>query len=139
MARCKGKTGIKYDSRLEKALHENQLAGCRFHDRGDRIDYVVHRRYEPDFAIAHEGKTIYIEAKGFFRQGDRQKYKAIGAALEAGTEELVFVFMQPMKPLPGAKTRKNGTKRTHAEWCEDEGFRIYKSTDPDLMEKILNG
>ena len=39
--------------------------------------------------------------------------------------ELVFLFQKPFAPMPGAKIRKNGTKRTHAEWAETNNFRWY--------------
>ena len=39
--------------------------------------------------------------------------------------ELVFLFADPSAPMPGAKRRKDGTKRSHAEWAESNGFRWY--------------
>ena len=39
--------------------------------------------------------------------------------------ELVFLFSNPNSPMPQAKKRKDGTKRTHAEWAETNGFRWF--------------
>ena len=45
---------------------------------------------------------------------------------------MVFLFANPASPMPGAKRRKDGTKRTHAEWAETNGFRWYsEDTMPD--------
>ena len=41
--------------------------------------------------------------------------------------ELVFLFAEPTAPMPQAKRRKDGTKRTHSEWAEANGFRWYSS------------
>ena len=42
--------------------------------------------------------------------------------------ELVFLFQKPFSPMPGATKRKDGTKRTHAEWAETNGFRWFSET-----------
>ena len=39
--------------------------------------------------------------------------------------ELVFLFQKPLSPMPQAKKRKDGTKRTHAEWAETNNFIWY--------------
>ena len=40
-------------------------------------------------------------------------------------EILVFLFSNPSAPMPAAKKRKDGTKRSHAEWAEKNKFRWY--------------
>ena len=40
-------------------------------------------------------------------------------------QELVFLFLSPYAPMPQAKRRKDGTKRTHAEWAERNKFTWY--------------
>ena len=58
-----------YDSWFEYDLHHKQLKGCKCHS--ETIKYIQYKTYHPDF-IYHMGKdTIYIEAKGRFR--DRQE------------------------------------------------------------------
>ena len=39
--------------------------------------------------------------------------------------ELVFIFANPQAPMPRAKKRKDGPKRSHAEWAEANGFRWF--------------
>ena len=47
-------------------------------------------------------------------------------------KELVFLFAKPSAPMPGAKRRKDGTKRSHAEWATANGFRWFsEETIPD--------
>lgn len=35
------------------------------------------------------------------------------------------MFANPSAPMPGAKRRKDGTKRSHAEWAYKNGFRWF--------------
>jgi len=39
--------------------------------------------------------------------------------------ELVFLFMDPSAPMPQAKRRKDGTKRSHGEWASINGFQWF--------------
>ena len=63
-----------------------------------------------------------VEAKGYFRVGDIQKYKAIRDCL-SDTQELVFLLYNPTK-----RVRKGG-KLNMKQWCEKEGFRNYTLGD----------
>ena len=76
-----------------------------------------------------------LEAKGrFWDYAEYSKYIWIREALREKVEdyELIFLFQKPFAPMPGAKIRKNGTKRTHAEWAETNNFTWYsKDTLPD--------
>ena len=73
-----------------------------------------------------------MESKGrFWDHAEYSKYLWVKKALPRNTE-LVFLFANPASPMPGAKRRKDGTKRTHAEWAETNGFRWYsEDTMPD--------
>lgn len=107
-----------YDSRFEYNLHKGPLKKTKYHT--DKIPYSIETFYEPDFSW----KDILIEAKGRFRsRQEAAKYVWIRRSLVF--EELVFVFMKPHTPMPGAKKRKDGTKQTHAEWAEKNGFRWF--------------
>lgn len=112
-----------YDSWFEHDLHKQELKACKFHTC--YLKYVQEKRYEPDF-VYHQGKfTVYIEVKGRFRtSGEARKYVDVARGLKKN-EELVFLFADPRKPMPNAKRRKDGSKRTHGEWAEDHGFRHY--------------
>ena len=39
--------------------------------------------------------------------------------------ELVFLFANPNAPMPQAKRRKDGTKRSHGEWATANNFRWF--------------
>ena len=70
-------------------------------------------------------KVILLEAKGrFWEYAEYSKYVWIRKALPKHVE-LVFLFQKPDSPMPQAKKRKDGTKRTHAEWAESNIFIWY--------------
>ena len=51
--------------------------------------------------------------------------------------ELVFLFAEPNAPMPAAKRRKDGTKRSHAEWAWKNGFKWYSEDSiPDSWINI---
>tara|TARA_R100001369_G_scaffold1954_1_gene6272 strand:+ start:5779 stop:6219 length:441 start_codon:yes stop_codon:yes gene_type:complete len=112
-----------YDSKWEHTLHETVLQDWEHH--WELIPYIVKHKYEPDFVKEIDGITILIEAKGrFWDYPEYSKYIHIRTALPENTE-LVFLFQKPFAPMPGAKMRKDRTKRTHAEWAETNNFTWY--------------
>lgn len=127
----------KADSKWEGKLRDTVLKDTVYHP--NKIDYRVKHTYSPDFMVVRgdmykDNIVTYIEAKGRFRDStEASKYKWIRESLPAGTE-LVFLFHSPHKPMPHAKTRKDGTKQTHAEWAERNGFRWF---DEDTIKEIL--
>ena len=119
------KTGVPkgYDSIWEYQIHQTLLRDWQHH--WDNIDYIVKHKYEPDFVKIIDKKTILIEAKGrFWDYAEYSKYIHIRKALPKGYE-LVFLFQKPFAPMPQAKKRKDGTKRTHAECAEKNNFTWY--------------
>ena len=76
--------------------------------------------------------TIIIS---FWDYNEYSKYIWIREALteQVGEFELVFLFQKPYAPMPQAKKRKDGTKRTHAEWAETNNFTWY--SEETLPEK----
>ena len=112
-----------YDSWFEHDLHKQQLKACKHHSH--KLAYIQKKTYEPDF-VYHDGKkVIYIEVKGRFRtSGEARKYVDVKAGLKKN-EELVFIFSDPRKPMPNAKARKDGTKRTHGDWADHHQFKHY--------------
>ena len=118
--------GYKYDSKWEEKLVNGIFSELDYHPKV--IEYIkpeTKHKYYPDWKICKGVRTIYIEAKGRFR--DRQeytKYVHIRDSL-AINQELVFLFMSPDCPMPGAKRRKDGTINTHAGWAEKNGFRWF--------------
>lgn len=112
-----------YDSIWEYLLHDTILKDWEHH--ADKIDYVVQHSYEPDFVRTLQGKKILLESKGrFWDFLEYSKYKWIRENLPENTE-LVFLFANPSAPMPNAKLRKDGTKRTHGEWATLNKFRWY--------------
>ena len=108
-----------YDSKWEYTLHQTLLKSWNHHT--DKVPYVVEHKYEPDFVK----DRILIEAKGrFWDHAEYSKYIWIRKSLP-DTMELIFLFQKPYAPMPGAKKRKDGTKRTHAEWAEVNEFTWY--------------
>tara|TARA_R100000656_G_scaffold24271_1_gene21457 strand:- start:195 stop:434 length:240 start_codon:yes stop_codon:yes gene_type:complete len=77
-----------------------------------------------------------LETKGrFWDYAEFNKYIWIKKALMPSTE-LVFVFANPSAPMPRAKKRKDGTKRSHAEWAEANGFRWF--TENNLPDEWID-
>ena len=119
-----------YDSRWEYDVHQSVLKGWEHHNQN--IDYIVEHKYEPDFVRTFDGdfwenKTILLEAKGrFWDYAEYNKYKWIKDILPDDCE-LVFLFSNPSAPMPNAKMRRDGTKRSHAEWASKNGFRWYST------------
>ena len=119
-----------YDSIWEYLLHDTILKDWEHHS--DKVDYVIHHSYEPDFVRTLQDKIILLESKGrFWDFAEYSKYKWIRDSLPKNTE-LVFLFANPSSPMPNAKFRKDGTKRTHGEWATTNNFRWYtEATLPD--------
>lgn len=112
-----------YRSPMEHRLHNGLLKHCDYEPFN--VPYRVERKYNPDFVP--KDSNILIEVKGFFREGDTAKYKAIRDCLPE--YELVFVFSDPNK-----KVRK-GAKLTMSKWAEKEGLRWYtEDTVGDLFK-----
>jgi hypothetical protein len=119
-----------YDSIWEYILHDTLLKDWEHHT--EKVSYVIPHTYEPDFTRALRGTLILLESKGrFWDHAEYSKYVWVKKHLPKNME-LVFLFANPSAPMPGAKVRKDGTKRTHGEWATANGFRWYtEQTLPD--------
>ena len=107
----------------EAVLHDSILKDWDHHV--NKISYVIEHTYEPDFVRKIGNKTILLESKGrFWDHAEYTKYIWVKKNLPQNTE-LVFLFANPSAPMPGSKVRKDGTKRSHAEWAGTHGFRWY--------------
>ena len=125
-----------YDSKWEFDIHQTILKDWMHH--GEKIVYVVKHRYEPDFVKMFDNKIVLLEAKGrFWDYAEYSKYIHIREAIP-NDYELVFLFQKPFSPMPGAKMRKDKTKRTHAEWAETNNFKWYsEETLPEEWKSEL--
>ena len=97
---------------------KKKLKACKYEPF--RIKYTWEAEYIPDF-VPTENENILIEAKGRFRT--RQEARKYQAVQKSNPEvKIVFIFMKPSCPMPGARKRKDGSRLTHAEWAESNGF-----------------
>jgi len=126
-----------YDSNWEYELHSGILDEWEHHV--DKVEYVVSHKYEPDFVRTIDGKKILLEAKGrFWDSAEYSKYVWIAKVLPDDVE-LVFLFANPNAPMPQAKVRKDGTRRSHGEWASSNNFRWFsEDTIPDDWINVKN-
>lgn len=113
-----------YRSGLESAFATN-TKGMGFVFESERLPYVVHRKYVPDFVK----DNILIECKGFFRAGDTLKYKSVKKHYP--DKELIFILSDPFK-----KVRK-GSKLNMGQWCFKENFAFFTVKECDKLEKYI--
>jgi hypothetical protein len=119
-----------YDSGFEYELHNTILQDWSL--KPEPVPYVIAHKYYPDFTKVIDGKTILLESKGrFWDYPEFSKYIWIKKSLPENYE-LVFLFGDPSAPMPQAKRRKDGTKRSHGEWASANNFRWFsKWSMPD--------
>jgi len=110
----------KYRNKFEQSIGEG--LGPTWAYEPFKIDYTVHRTYTPDFVYTINGMfNLYVEAKGYFRPGDRQKYKAIRDSLVEG--ELIFFLQYPDKKV------QKGATLTMSGWCDKEDIRWFSKVE----------
>jgi len=120
-----------YDSKWEAELHKKLLKNWEVHNT--TVAYVVEHIYHPDFIRVIDGKKILLESKGrFWDYQEYSKYIWIIKMLPKDTE-LVFLFASPFAPMPYARRRKDGSKRTHADWADSHEIRWF--TEKTLPEE----
>lgn len=121
-----GLKGTGYDSNLEKRLHEGPLKDAEHH--AGVVKYTWEHKYEPDFVVRTGGVTYLVECKGYFMdRDDATKYVWVRKALP-DDQELVFCFETPHKAIHFQSKRQDGTKMTHAEWADKNGFRWFNES-----------
>lgn len=102
------KTG-KYRSKLESDVYKTlpKVKGMKVAYEKDYIRYMVPGYYLPDFTVTlPNGKTMYIEVKGYFRIEDKRKM----AAVKRDNPELDIRFVF------SSKSKKN------EKWCIKHGY-----------------
>jgi len=92
------------------------------------VDYIIPRKYTPDFVYEKNGRTYLIECKGYFRAGDTQKYRAVARSIP-WTYELIFVLMKPNQKV------SKSTKLTMAEWCDKHNILWYNI---DTLKELVD-
>lgn len=111
------KTG-QYKSKFEATV-ATLLPTAAYEDKRAKVSYTMSRVYQPDFTFKNK-EWLLIETKGFFREGDAAKYKAIA---ETPGVELVFLFSNPEKKY--GQVRKDGSYMTYRDWCNRYGILCY--------------
>tara|TARA_R100000687_G_C6380583_1_gene132429 strand:+ start:290 stop:664 length:375 start_codon:yes stop_codon:yes gene_type:complete len=119
---------MTYRSKAEKEFADVLAdAKINFAYEPDRIPYVVHKKYLPDFYLVDYG--FYIEFKGYFKPSDRTKHMLIKE--QNPLIDIRFVFMN-------ANMKLNKTSKTsYGFWCDQHGFKWAENKIPDewLMKK----
>jgi hypothetical protein len=108
-------------SKFEDTLIK-RLKGCEYEPY--RLTYTSERTYLVDFVPVCD-ESILIEAKGRFRSSEEAR-KYVDIQKSHPDKEIVFIFMAPKQPMPHAKRRKDGTKMSHGEWADKNGFKYYE-------------
>ena len=121
----KSKLG-NFRSEFEKDVAK-QLQPFGFSYEPFQVDYIIPRKYTPDFVYERGDKTYLIECKGYFRAGDTQKYRSVKNCL-AENEELIFVLMKPNQKV------SKSTKNTMAEWCDKHEILWYNI---DTLQELV--
>ena len=92
----------------------------------EQMAYTIARKYTPDFCCG----PVVVECKGFFREGDTQKYRAIAQQCDADGKTFVMVLMSPHK-----KVRK-GSHLTMAGWCEKHNIPWFDLETIDRLKEV---
>ena len=123
---AKGRNGGKR-SKFEVAVAEVlEVEGYEYEPF--KVSYKVAHTYTPDFVYNNGTTEVLVECKGFFRPGDRQKYRAIRDSLKPD-QRLVFLLMSPLTRV------QKGAKLTMAGWCEKERLMWFDSPK-ELVEEF---
>lgn len=111
---------MAYKSGFERTL-SIQLAqsGVKWDYETLELPYTLHRNYNPDFILAN---GIIIEAKGRLERESKAKMAAIKK--QYPDLDIRFVFQYPDKKIAG-------TKQTHSQWAERNGFPWADSRIPE--------
>jgi hypothetical protein len=112
-------------SKRKRSGFEDQVAEvlepAGFQYESASLLYYTPHQYTPDFSFGQ----FHVEVKGWFRPGDRLKYKTIKKSMEDRGEILVFLFQYPNK-----KCSKHN-KITMSEWADKEDIPWFD--DPEKL------
>ena len=104
---------MAFKSGFERTVAANLNArGAAFVYEGLEFPYVLTGTYHPDIQIVRNG--IVIELKGILDRESKRKMAAVRK--QYPDLDIRFLFMDANKKIPGSK-------QTHAQWAEKNGFR----------------
>lgn len=112
----------KYRSTFERMVH--LALGKDWEYEPYKMSYSIPRTYTPDFCLGQ----IVVECKGFFREGDTQKYRAIRDQCDREGTTFVMVLMNPLKQV------RRGSHLTMSGWCEKNNIPWF---DLETIDKLL--
>jgi hypothetical protein len=112
---------LAFKSGFERSFAANlKSREIKFKYENCKVPYTLDRTYSPDFELVDHG--FFIETKGLL---DREsKSKMLAVKKQHPELDIRFVFMQANKRIPG-------TKITHAQWAERNGFRWAEGIAPE--------
>lgn len=118
--------GAKLSSFLEAyVIFHTSLGRAKYEDKASYIEYKITATYKPDF-ISPSNPLIIFETKGIFRDAaEAKKYKLIA---EQTGRVVIFIFLARDIEIPWQKKRKDGSRQTHEQWCQKNGF-LYTYAD----------
>jgi hypothetical protein len=100
-----------------------------------KVDYEVveQRKYTPDGVMGN----IWFEVKGRFRtRHEMDKY--VHVRRSNLSSEIIFVLHSECVALPGARKRKDGSRRCMEDWLEENNFRYtYEKDMEHFMRKFM--
>jgi hypothetical protein len=112
---------MAFKSGFERSFEQNlRSRGINFRYESTELPYVLTRTYHPDFEMVDHG--FLIETKGVLDRDSKAKMVAVKK--QHPDIDIRFVFMKADKRIPG-------TKQTHAEWADRNGFPWAESTAPE--------
>ena len=131
-------TDLHFDSGVERGLYAVIDPTVVTYHPDLRIDYVIEKKYEPDWYVREGDIEYFIEAKGRFRDSEEaRKYVEIKKSLN-DKQRLVFILQRPNGTMPNSRRRKDGTYFCMADWCDRHGFEWYMAqTLPDRWRRKL--
>ena len=101
----------QFKSKLESKFWDtlSVLFGSSVTYEGERIPYVLERKYVPDFVILREdGSKTYIETKGYLRPTDRTKLAAVKRDNPGLDLRIIFA----------SNNKISGSKMRYSDWAK---------------------
>ena len=116
--RKRSKKAGKYKSVLEQKIAK--VLGRKATYETEYVQYLLPKKYKPDFVVNSKHGKFYIEVKGWFRYEDQQKMRAV----KFSNPELDIRMFFPNN------NKVQGSKMTNSQWCEKYSFPYSIDTIP---------
>lgn len=102
-----------FKSAFERGIAANLSSRkARWAYEDTKVQYILNGEYNPDFHLLDSG--IFVEAKGLLDRESKRKMLAVKR--QHPELDIRFLFMMADKKIPGSK-------QTHAQWAERNGFQ----------------